>query len=280
VAVRDGTLTYGPPVFPPPSIFLFANATREELDPLLREHGVEPESWQAWTSDYTCLLVDTGKRLVLVDTGAGSLAPSTGRLLHNLSQLGVTPEDVDTVILTHAHPDHIGGNTDAEGKLCFPKARYVMWRDEWDFWHSGRAERELDEHVRPVLLGSAQRNLPPIRSRLDLVSREEEIVPGIRALAAPGHTPGQMALEISSQGERLLCVSDAVLHPVHVRRPHLCAAVDCDPQAVVATRRRLLDMAAEGGMAFAFHFPFPGLGRITRRDNTWQWQAAQIPGQA
>ena len=102
---------------------------------------------------------------------------------------GIAREDIDTVILTHGHPDHIGGNTDAEGMPAFPKARFVMWRDEWDFWTSEQAERRLDEHVREILVKFARKNLPPIQGQLDLCDHETEIVPGIRAVAAPGRRP-------------------------------------------------------------------------------------------
>jgi glyoxylase-like metal-dependent hydrolase (beta-lactamase superfamily II) len=113
--------------------------------------------------------------LVLVDTGAGGLAPTTGRLLQNLKAEGIAPEEIDTVILTHGHPDHIGGNTDAQGKPAFPNARYVMWKDEWDFWTSERAEQRLDEHVRELLLKFARENLPPIQGQVDLFDGETEM---------------------------------------------------------------------------------------------------------
>jgi glyoxylase-like metal-dependent hydrolase (beta-lactamase superfamily II) len=273
VAVSDGTHTYTPPTFPPPATFLFANAPKERLEPVLREHNLQPEQWLEWTSPYICLAVNTGKHQVLVDTGADGLAPSTGKLVQNLKAVGIAPEHIDTVILTHGHPDHIGGNTDSEGKLTFPDARYVMWKSEWDFWTSGQAETTLDEHVRERQLKFARKNLPPIQGRLELVDRETEIAPGIRALAAPGHTPGQMALAISSRGKQLLCVSDVILHPIHLEQPEWCAGTDFSPQQVVATRRRLLKRAAdEKTLVLAFHFPFPGLGHVSQKEDTWQWQ--------
>ena len=279
MAVSDGTHTYTPPTFPPPATFLFANAPKERLEQVLREHSLQPEQWIEWISPYICVVVDTGKHRVLVDTGAGALAPNTGRLLQNLQAEGIAPGDIDTVILTHGHPDHIGGNTVSEGGLAFPNARFVMWKDEWDFWTSEEAEVKLDEHARELLLMFAGKNLPPIQGSLDLIDHEREILPGIQAIAAPGHTPGHMALAISSGGEQLLCISDAVLHPIHVEQPEWCAAVDFAPDQVVATRRRLLNRAAaEKALVLAFHFPFPGLGYVIQKGEGWQWQSIETEG--
>jgi glyoxylase-like metal-dependent hydrolase (beta-lactamase superfamily II) len=272
-AVSDGTMTYAPPMFPPPTVFLFANAPAESLGQALREYGIQPEQWTEWVSPYICLVVNTGSHLVLVDTGAGDLVPTTGKLIQNLKTAGIAPEDIDTVIITHGHPDHLGGNTDDKGRPAFPNARYVMWQDEWEFWTSGQAEKKLDEHVRERQLGFARKNLPPIQGQLELVDHETEIVSGIQAVAAPGHTPGQMALAISSRGEQLLCVSDVVLHPIHLEHPEWFAPVDILPEQVVATRRRLLKRAVdEKALVLAFHFPFPGLGHVVPKGDVWQWR--------
>jgi len=273
MAVSDGTHTYAPPTFPPPATFLFANAPKERLEQTLREHNLQPEQWVEWISPYICLVVNTGKHQVLVDTGAGGLGPNTGKLLQNLQAGGIAPGDIDMVILTHGHPDHIGGNVVSEGKPAFPNARFVIWKEEWDFWISDLAELKVEEHLKELLLTTARKNLPPIQGQLDLVDHETEIVPGIRVVAAPGHTPGHMAVVIASDGEQLLYISDAVLHPIHVEQPEWYAAVDFAPRQVTITRRRLLNRAAaEKALVLAFHFPFPGLGHVIQKGEQWKWQ--------
>ncbi len=272
-AISDGAMTYAPPSFPPPARFLFCNAPGERLDKVLSEHNLNLQQWTEWRSSYTCLLINTGKYKVLVDTGAGGLSPSTGKLLPNLQKEAITPGDIDMIILTHAHPDHIGGNTDAEGKPAFPKARWVMWKNEWQFWTTEQVERQLAEHSRELLVSIARKNLLPLKNRLDLLDKETDIIPGISAIAAPGHTPGLMALSISSKDEHLLCISDVVIHPIHLAEPEWCASVDVIPNQVVTTRRKILKEATvEKSLVMAFHFPFPGLGHILRQGEGWQWQ--------
>lgn len=273
LAVSDGNFTYTSPTFPPPAPFLFANAPKGPLKQVLSEHDLKPERWAAWISPYICVVIDTGEHKVLVDTGAGNLGPNTGKLLTNLHDEGIAPKNIDTVILTHGHPDHIGGNVDSEGRLTFPTARYFMWKSEWKFWTSELMELKADEHVRETLRNVAHRNLPPIHDQLHLVDRETEIIPGIYAVTAPGHTPGHMALIVSSENERLLCIADAVLHPIHVEQPTWHAVVDVSPEQIENTRRRLFNRAVEeNALVHAFHFPFPGLGHIIQMGNRWRWQ--------
>jgi glyoxylase-like metal-dependent hydrolase (beta-lactamase superfamily II) len=272
IAINDGTFTYEPPLIPRPADFLFANAPKKLLKETLNKHGIQLEEWMAFVSPFTCVMVNTGKHKVLVDTGADGLTPKTGKLLHNLHAVGIEAAEIDIVILTHAHDDHIGGNTDARGKPAFPQARYVIWKEEWAFWTSEQPEELYGNED----FTFTRKNLLPIRDQMDLLDRETEIVPGIRAVPAPGHTPGHMAVSVSSNGKQLLCISDAFLHPIHIEHPEWHAAHEVAAEQIIKTRRFLLDKAAtEKALMLAFHFPFPGLGHVVRRGTRWQWQPIQ-----
>lgn len=270
MVVNDGTFAY-----PHPAQIFFANAPKERLEQVLREHNLDSQQWEQYVSPYLSLVIDTGQHRVLVDTGADGMAPTTGKLVENLQAGGTSPEDIDVVILTHGHPDHIGGNIDGEGKPAFKNARYVMWKDEWDFWipKPDLSQMKIDEELKQLLVTFARNNLPPIQGQLDLVDQESEIVPGIRAVSAPGHTPGHMAVAISSEGENLLCFSDAAIHPIHLEQPDWYSVFDLAPEQALASKRRLMDKAvADEALVFAFHFSFPGLGHIIQRGEEWQWQ--------
>lgn len=276
--VSDGTFAYP---FPTQNVFInfFVNAPKESLRRALKPYTLDPDRWEQAVIPYLCLVIDTGAHRVLVDTGAGSFAPTTGRLIPNLKAAGHAPEDIDTVILTHCHLDHVNGNLDTEGKPMFPKAQYVILQEEWEFWTSEQAvstlaELTLDDHLKDGLITFARNNLLPIREYINSIEPNTIVVPGIQALTAPGHTPGHMVVAVTSENEHLLVLSDMVLHPLHLEQPDWHLAVATAPETIGATRRRFLDRAAsQNALVHAFHFPFPGLGHVVRWDKTWQWQS-------
>lgn len=271
ICVSDGTMDY-------PTDAFVANVPTEEFQQELRTRHRATDHVQ---SPYTCLVVDTGAHKVLIDTGAG-FAPTNGRLLQNLQAAGIAPDDVDTVILTHGHADHIGANVDADGKPTFRNARYVMSETEWKFWTGEPDLRAMpiDEEIKGLLVQAARHGLPPLETQLDLIEGETEILPGIHAIPAPGHTPGHLALLIASGDGQLLHMADTVLHPLLMEHPDWYPRFDLQHDQAAATKRRILDRAAaDRALALAFHFePFPSIGHVVRKGDAWTWQPVEDAG--
>lgn len=267
--VSDGSFAY-----PHPGRLFFANAEQDELASALERHGIDPDAWETYVSPYPCLLIRTADRTVLVDTGGGGLGDHTGKLLTNLEQVVTPPEAIDTVLLTHIHPDHVGGNLDENGAPTFPNAEYVVSRTEAEFWLNDPdlSSLTVPDHIKEAMITFADRQVRPLGDRLKRIDDETELLPGIRTISAPGHTPGHVAVEVSSGEETLLYLVDLVFQPIHVERPEWYTAFDADPETVVDSRRRLLDRASERAtLVMAQHFPAPGLGQIRATDAGYRW---------
>lgn len=260
VSITDGSHDY-------PIENFFANVPKEQVEEILRNLNLPTDHI---TTPYTYLLVDTGEHRVLVDMGAGNLFPTTGRLVQNMKAAGIEPVEIDTVIITHAHPDHVGGTLDEQGNPVFSNARYYIWKGEWDFWFSETALAKAPD----IFIKIARKNLEPIKDRVSLLDHESEILPGIRAIAAPGHTPGHIVVSISSGDEQLLYIGDTVLYPLHLEHPDWTPIFDLLPEEAAASKRRIFDFAAdEKAWVIGQHFPpFPSLGHVIKKGEGWQWQ--------
>jgi len=260
ISLSDGSSDYPPQSF-------FANVPKAQVETVLRQHNLPGDHI---TTPYTFLYVNTGQQRVLVDMGAGDLSPTTGMLRPNMRAAGLAPADIDTVIITHAHPDHIGGALDGQGQPVYGNARYFIWKGEWEFWFSELALAKTPERF----VSTARRNLEPIQDRLTLLDQESEIIPGIRVIAAPGHTPGHIVVFVSSNNEQLLYSSDTVLYPLHLEYPDWTPIFDIIPEQAAISKRRIFDWAAREGMwVMGQHFPpFPSLGRVVKNGTRWQWQ--------
>lgn len=219
-------------------------------------------------------LVQSGDATVLIDTGMGDVTfpgnqPDNGRLLKSLAAIGVAPGDVTHVILTHGHPDHIGACA-LGGKPTFPNADYYMSPKELEFW----TQKPGSEANFPnFMLGVGNAQLEPVRKRIKPYADGDQIVPGITAVAAPGHTLDHHAFLLESGGKSVLHLVDAAVHwLVGPEEPEWALAVEMDPVAAVATRKKLFSEAAAKHLTvIGYHFPFPGIGVVIEQGAGWRF---------
>lgn len=260
ICVSDGTKDYAPK-------FFFKNVDEAEIESALRGKNLPTDKI---TTPYTHLLIESGEHKVLVDMGAGELGPDTGKLVENLQAAGIDPPDVDTVIVTHAHPDHIGGTLDYDGNLNFPLATYFVSKVEWDFWFSDTVDNPAPQRF----IDTARKNLGAFKAQVNFTKGKTEILPGISVIPAPGHTPGHLVVEVSSRNQQLLYVTDTVLFPIHLENPDWLPIYDILPEKAAESKQAIFDMVAESqALVIGQHFPpFPSLGTVTKKDVGWQWQ--------
>ncbi len=249
---------------------LFNGLSQDEINRQLADNFVSPRNV---TLEQNALIINTGDRLVLFDTGVGvskAFGDKAGRLLSNLKAAGFDPADVDAVVLTHAHPDHCWGISRADRAFNFPNAQIYMSEADLKFWtdESNRALPLFGGFIDPT-----RAVLLPYRERMVFVKDGQEILPGIHAVATPGHTVGHMSYMITSQGESLFNSADIVHHHVlSVMHPRIEFAFDTDAKQGATTRIRMLDMlATQQTRILAYHFPWPGIGHIAKRGDGFHY---------
>jgi glyoxylase-like metal-dependent hydrolase (beta-lactamase superfamily II) len=238
-------------------------------------------------SQISCLLVADPEhgRTTLIDTGIGSMPgpsgaplPTAGKLVENLCAAGFDPGEVDTVLLSHLHPDHIGGAFDPAGRPAFPQAHLFASEEEVAFWSADAPDLSrllVPPEAAADLVRSARRFIDMAGDRLHTFQTGSAPVPGITAIGAPGHTPGQVGYLVESDNADLLYTGDAFGHAVlSVECPEWPFALDSDPETAVRTRQRLIeDLGARRGRFFTPHFPWPNLGRIGAVGTQAVWTA-------
>lgn len=222
---------------------------------------------------YTVTLVNTGKELVLFDTGSGDGLRDKGRgnLLTLLPAAGYAPEQIDIVVITHGHPDHIGGLLE-NGAPAFPNARYVFSPAEFDYWKAGENIPEGRMKNRELFM----KNAVPLADKSTFLTPGQDVVTGIQAVDAAGHSPGMLAFRIESEGRSLLLFADVTNHYVmSLMKPEWHVMFDADKDKAIATRKRILDqIAADQIPAIGYHMPFPAVGFVERSGEAFRWAPA------
>jgi glyoxylase-like metal-dependent hydrolase (beta-lactamase superfamily II) len=183
--------------------------------------------------------------------------------------LGIKPKDIDYVFITHAHPDHIGGTLDDNGKPIYPNAKYYIWKKEWDFWFSDSALEKTNNFFIKV----AREQLSPIKERIIFLEEESEVLPEISVIFAPGHTPGHMVIAFKSGNEKLYYVADTVLYPLHLEYPDWLPVYDILPEEAALSKSKIFNLVAEEeALVIGQHFtPFPSLGKVVKKAKGWLW---------
>lgn len=254
--VSDGPLPLGPPKG------TFIGVPDDAVKKMLSDNFLSPENV---VLEQNSPIVNTGDKLILFDTGMGTakdFGPTTGRQQKSMKEAGIKPEDIDAVVFSHAHIDHIGGVVGEDGKVLFPNAQYYISQSDFDFWTD---ESKAGGPLKAFIL-HARKNLLPIRDRLVFYKDGQEFLPGVQAIAAPGHTIGHTIFVVTSNGKSFAFLGDLTHHPILLlEKPRMQFSYDTDPAQAAETRVKLLDMIATQKIpVMAYHYAWPGVGHIAK----------------
>jgi glyoxylase-like metal-dependent hydrolase (beta-lactamase superfamily II) len=266
-AATDGAVTM------PLADAFVRNARREEVNQALADAGMPKDQM---TIVFTPLIVNTGKKLVVIDTGygPGNLAKTngaSGQFHDNLAASGYKRDDVDAVVISHFHPDHINGLLTADGAPAFANAEVLAPAAEWAFWMDDSNMNKAPDAAKPAF-ANARRVFGALARKPTLYDPAKEIVGGVQPLATPGHTPGHCSFLVTSGAGKALVTSDLTNHPaLFLRNPGWHVMFDMDPVLAEQSRRKTFDMAAAEGLRLqGFHYPFPATGVIAKEGDGYR----------
>jgi glyoxylase-like metal-dependent hydrolase (beta-lactamase superfamily II) len=259
----------------PPRVYA-SNAPEAELQEVLRQAFLPTDHM---TLNLNTLLIETGGRRILIEAGAGkTMGPNGGRIFDNLAAIGLSPADIDAIVISHTHPDHVGNLRTADGGKAFARATVFVPKADWDFFV--RTDPDLSympvpEEFRLRFAANIKNSLEPFKNDVELYEAGAEIVPGLTTIVASGHTPGMATFLVHSGKDQLLLTADLAYHPVvNVDRPWV-PGPDRDKETALSSRRRIFDRAAAERMpVLGFHYPFPGLGRMLKTNGGYAWVPA------
>jgi glyoxylase-like metal-dependent hydrolase (beta-lactamase superfamily II) len=273
-AVTDGvTITPRPDNYVP-------NASKEEVAAALAANYLAPDKA---THSYTPIVINTGSKLIVVDTGIGPGAlvqskGAVGQFHNNLEAAGIDRAAVDTVVISHFHGDHINGLLTADNKAAFPNAEVMVPATEWKFWmDDGEMTRGTGNPILEGNFKNARRVFDVLGRKVTQYDAGKDVAPGITAVASPGHTPGHTSYIVASGSDKLLVQVDITAGAafLFVKNPEWQLLFDVDKPLAVQTRRKLYDMAIAEKMPIqAFHGAFPGLVRVEKDGNGYRWVPA------